>query len=232
MKKCLFLLSFFVLICEPSVCLQKEDFYFGLDGQTRSMGYKKGFGDLIAKKHHPQANIYLGYKINENIAIELGREETASKIRYATLREGQSINGVPLPACLEPAFFKTKVKVRGPHIDFVLSKIISDTIPLRILGSIGVSSLTIICDREAVSVGHPSIPGPNRHMKKHSAALRVMGGLQYAFENGIGIRASLSFVNTGGMVVKVKDSSAKFQVVPKVLPKDTLLLGLGVVVPF
>jgi hypothetical protein len=166
------------------------------------------------------------------MAIEMGREETSSRTKHVSLKEGQSINGVPLPADLEPAFFKTKVKVRGPHIDFVLSKVISDTTPLRILGSIGISSLTIICDREAVALGRHSEPGPNRHMKKHSAALRVMGGLQYAFDNGIGIRASLSFVNTGGMVVKVKDSSAKFQIVPKILPKDTLLLGLGVVIPF
>lgn len=233
MKKCFIFLGFIIFSCEPTVCLEKEDFYLGLEGQVRNMGCKKGFGDLIVRKNHPQANAYLGYKFNENIAIELGYESTETKIKDSCIEEGESVNGVPLPAIISPAIFKTQIKVRGPHIDLVLSKKISDRYPVSILGSIGISSVTINCRRNLHSISNPPIPGNTRDMRKQSAALRAMGGLQYEFDNGIGVRASLSFVNTGKMVVKVRDRTArKMAVVPKVLPRDSFSFGVGIVIPF
>jgi hypothetical protein len=233
MKNCLFLLSFIVFACGPTACLEKEDFYLGIEGQINRMGCKKNFGDLIVRKNHYQSNFYVGYRINENIALELGREETSSKVQNSRITTGEAVNGISLPSCLDPACFRTKIKVRGPHLDLVFSKRVSDKFPVSVLGSIGISSLTIICQRDLVQMGNPPIEGPSRHMKKRSAALRAMGGLQYEFNNGIGVRLSLSFVNTGRMVVKVKDPSArKLPVMPKIRPKDTLLFGAGLIIPF
>ncbi len=234
MKKCLFFLSFIIFACEPTICLEREDFYFGLDGQIRNMGYKKGFGDLVIRKSHPQYNVYLGYKINENIWLEIGEESTQTKVKHSNVVTGQRVTGNLLPRDLSPALFKTKIKVRGPHLDLVFSKRILNDTPLSAIGSVGLSQLTIIYERNLIAAGIPPCAlGMEKTLKKKSVALRAMGGIQYTFDNGMGLRVSLNFVNTGNMVVKVKDSdSRKFLIEPRVRPKDSLSAGIGLVVPF
>jgi hypothetical protein len=233
MKNFVFMASVIFLACEPTVCLENErSFYLGFDGQIRKMGFDKDFGGLIAKKKHAQTNFYLGYKINEIVSIEVGRESTITKVKISHISAGQAVNGVPLARTLHPAVFRTKIKAKGPHLDVVFSKTLSDRFPIQVIGSLGLSAITLRCERELLSAaGGPGSPA--REMKKRSVALRTMGGFQYFFSEGVGVRAYVSFVNTGKMVVKSKDpSSAKISNTPRVLPKDSFIAGAGVVIRF
>jgi len=235
-KKVMGCLVFLVLACGPVVSkdLKSEDFYIGLDGQMRQMKFNKDFGHLIMKKNHPQTNIYVGYKIKDNLWIEIGRESTVTKTKETCVYAGQRVNGVAIPASVSPALYRTKVRAKGPHIDLVFSKKIFDGYSTRALGSVGLSAVTISCQRVLLQAGIPPVYNhPTRDMKKKSISLRLMGGIQHNFRNGIGIRGYLSFVNTGRMDIKSKDSGVKkLPVIPKVLPKDSFIVGIGFVVPF
>jgi hypothetical protein len=208
------------------------DLYVGADGQVRHMKFNSGFGDNILRKSSPQANIYAGVKITENSAIEIGYETTITKGKKITLKEGDIINGYRIPREISPIVFETKAKVKGLHFDWIFFNKPFECSKFQLLGSVGISSLKGTVERKTVQIGYPPrYAGRNRTMSKRSAALRFTGGWQYYFDSGFGVRNTFSFVRTGKMVIKADDGIPGI-VIPKVLPKDSLVVGLGVLYHF
>jgi hypothetical protein len=206
--------------------------YVGFDGQLRHMKFHKGFGDNILRSSSPQGNIYAGFKLTENSAIEIGHETTITKGKRIVLIEGDVIHGFVVPKILSPVIFETKAKVKGFHFDWVFFNKPFDCSKFQLLGSFGISSLKGTAERKTIQYGYPPVTGgKNRTMSKRSGALRFTGGWQYYFDNDFGIRNTVSFVKTGKMVIKSDDGLPGI-IIPKVLPKDSLVIGLGVLYHF
>lgn len=202
--------------------------YFGANAQVRHTGFSKKFGDAIMRKVHNQGHIYVGFKLNDNLAIELGREAIASKSKNVTLFEGQIFNGVPIPAKFSPSEFSTKMKVKAFNIDFVFYQKIFDDMPLSFIPSVGINHSTIDIYRDNLSCGNVQNKNPRRKMHKSFLSIRPSAGLQYDFDNGFSLRASAAFVNTRGIQVTTRNlPSSKLTNRPRVHLKDSFVFGVG-----
>jgi hypothetical protein len=183
------------------------------------------------RKNNNQGNVYMGFKLNEHWGVEVWRESTFTKVKQVTLKEGEVINGMPLPDDLSPATFLTSLKTKGPHASIVFSHAIFNPMPINFVGSLGLSHVTIRAFRDNISFGKGQLPGTSRLMKKSTLVLRPMAGLQYNFENGLSLRASFSWLNTSGKRIQSKDSdSLRMRNKPSVYLKDSFVSGVGFLV--
>jgi len=201
------------------------DFYVGADSQLRVMKFKSGFGDNLLKKAHAQGNIYAGFMLSDNVGVEAGYESTAERWCDSTLSTGECCAGRHIPGHLTPAIFKTKLRIKGPHIGLVLFYPIKDY-PIKLLGSIGISSVKGTAEIKGVKIGHPPIPGTVRTLSKHREALRLMGGAQYQTKSGLGFRGTMSFVRTRKIVIKKNDEHPSIHI-PMIKLRDSIVYGLG-----
>ena len=210
--------------------ISQSRFYVGANSQVRYMGFHKKFGDSIMRKVHQQGNIFVGFNLTDNLAIELAREVVLAKSNNVTLTEGQIFNGVPIPKELSPSEFMTKMKAKCLNLDLVLYQQIFDEIPLFFAYSIDVSHLTINISRDTLSCGNYTKKIPCRKMNKSFLALKPSTALQYDFENGLSLRTSISFVNTNGKKISSKDAaSLKLKNKPRVYLKDSFVFGVGLI---
>lgn len=202
------------------------DFYVGADIQARRMKFKEGFGDNLLHKTHPQGNIYAGFKINENMAVEIGHESTITRTCESTLMAGECSAGTLISNIIEPVFFKTKIKIKGPHFDFVGFYPLHNY-PIQFIGSLGISSHKATVERKTNMFGNPSIPsGTVRTLLKHNIALRCMGGAQYLTDYGLGFRGTITFVKTRNIVIKKNDNHPSL-IIPTIKAKDSIVYGIG-----
>jgi hypothetical protein len=201
------------------------DFYVGADAQLRVTKFKKGFGDNLLRKHYPQGNIYTGFSLSENIGLEVGYESTTERSCDATLVNGQCCAARHIPNVLSPAIFKTKIRIKGPHIGLVLFYPL-ENYPVKLLGSLGVSAVKGTVEIKGIALGNPPIPGTVRTLSKHKEALRIMGGAQYLTEMGLGFRGSMSFIRTRKIVIKKSDAHPSIQI-PMIKLRDSIAYGLG-----
>lgn len=226
LKLVFLLMMFFFNIASAYPLNEFLDFYVGVDTQIRRMKFKEGFGAELLHKTHPQGNLYVGLKLNENFAFEIGHESTVTRTCNSTLIAGQCAAGTNIPAALEPITFKTKAKIKGPHFSVIGFYPFEDS-PTRLLAGIGISSYKGTVERKTVQFGTPPhLSGTVRTMSKHRISLRCMGGAQYLTDFGLGFRGTLSFIKTRRMVIRKSDDH-KSIFIPTIKPKDSLVYGLG-----
>jgi len=206
------------------------DFYIGADSQLRITKFKKDFGENIFKNTYPQGNIYVGFMLSDNIGVEGGFESTTERVCYSTLLNGDCCAGRHVPSILSPSFFKTKLRIKGPHIGLILFHPIKDY-PIKLLGSIGISAVKGTAEIKGITLGSPPIEGLTRALSKHKEALRFMGGAQYTAKSGLGFRATISFIKTRRIVIKKSDTHPSIQI-PMVKLRDSIAYGLGVLYEF
>lgn len=199
--------------------------YVGLDAQVRRMDFKGGFGDNLLQHHSPQGNLYAGVKFNEYVGVEAGYETTSTRTRTSTLTTGDVAAGVPISPLVSPTIFKSKMKIKGPHLDLVGFYSFGRDIPVQLLGSVGVSFFKGTVERQTLQMGDPPVPGRIRTLSEHKAVLRLMGGLQYMWNCHLGARATLGLVKTGKLVIFSNDGAAG--TAPEIKPKDSTVYGLG-----
>lgn len=225
LKISIFLLSFSAP-CFSNSLNNYLDFYMGTDAQIRSMKLKKGFGDNLLHKTHPQGNIYVGFSLSDNINIEIGRESTMTRTCTSALTTGECSAGIPVVEPLSPVIFKTKLKIKGPYASLVFSYPF-ENYPIKFLGSIGVSAIKGTSERKTISFSKYSVQsGTVRTMSKHKEALRLMCGIQYLTTSGLGFRSTISFVKTRKIVIK-KDDMHPSIYIPIIKLKDSIVYGLG-----
>jgi hypothetical protein len=202
------------------------EFYMGVDSQIRATRFKKGFGENLFHKTHPQGNIYIGFKLSDHVNLEIGHESTITRTCTSALTTGESCLGVTIPTILSPCIFKTKLKIKGPHFSLVFSYPIKDS-SIKLLGGIGISSIKGTAERKTISFSDMNIQsGTVRTMSKHKEALRFMGGVQYLTKSGLGFRGTLSFVKTRKIIIKKNDECQSIHI-PMIKLKDSLVYGLG-----
>lgn len=199
--------------------------YVGVDAQERRMDYKGGFGDNIFKHNSPQGNVYAGVKVHKNLSVELGYEATRTRTRNATLTTGDESLGAPVTAAVSPSTFKSKIKLKGPHVDIVGFYTLSDRHPsLQLMGSVGVSVFNSTFERRTLHMGGFSTD-TTRTIKKTKAVARLGAGLQHMINKHVGARLTINWVNTGRIVAHSKDDMTP-SITAK--PKNTTVYGLGI----
>lgn len=225
-----FLKLAFILLLLPGSLIADSlnnylDFYMGADAQLRTTKFNKGFGDNLFHKNYPQGNIYTGFKLSENIGLEIGYESTTERSCDSALVNGECCASRHVPSTLSPAIFKTKLRIKGPHVGLVLFYPLDDY-PVKLLGSFGISSVKGTAEIKGVSLGYPPVSGTIRTLSKHKEALRVMGGAQYLTDTGLGFRGSMSFIRTRKIVIKKSDDHPSIQI-PMIKLRDSIVYGLG-----
>jgi hypothetical protein len=200
--------------------------YVGVDAAVRRMDFKGGYGDNLLQHHSPQGNIYAGVKFNDSVGVEAGYEATTTRTRASTLTTGDIGAGTLITAATSPIVFKSKAKIKGPHIDLVGFYSFAANLPVQLLGSVGVSLLKGTYERKTIQMGNPPIQGRNRTLSDHKAVLRLMGGIQYMWDCNLGARATVGLVKTGKMIIYANDGIAS-AAIPAIKPKDSTVYGLG-----
>ena len=200
--------------------------YIGLDAQVRRMDFKGGFGDNLLQHHSPQGNVYVGIKFNDAVGIEGGYEATRTRTRDVTLHTGDIAAGAVVLPNRSPAVFKSKMKIKGPHLDLIGFYSFREDLPVKLIGSVGLSFFKATSERIGVSMGNPAEPGRIRTLSKRKPILRLMGGLEYKWNAHFGTRASIGLVKTGKLVIFSNDGLAG--ATPEIKPKDSTVYGLGV----
>jgi len=199
--------------------------YVGADAQVRRMDFKGGFGDNLLQHHSPQSNIYAGVKLNEVVGIEAGFEATTTRTRTMTLMTGDVVNGATLPANMSPAVFKSKMKIKGPHIEAVGYYSFQEASPVQLIGAAGVSVFKATAERRTLSMA--GLPGTTtRKLVQHKTVLRLTGGLQYALNENCFARLTVGWVNTSKMTIYANDGIVS-KTNPAIKPKNSTVYGLG-----
>lgn len=201
--------------------------YVGVDAQVRRMDFKGGYGDNLLQHHSPQGNLYAGVKFNDWVGVEAGYESTTTRTRDVTLLTGDLAAGAPVSANASPTVFKSKIKIKGPHVDLVGFYSFGENIPVQLLGSVGMSFFKGTVERKTLQMGNPPTPGSNRTLSEHKAVLRLMGGLQYMWNYNLGARATVGLVKTGKLVIFANDGIPGV-FLPEIKPKDSAVYGLGI----
>ncbi len=222
-KKWIGVLAIVVTTTIPSA-FALTPYYVGADAQMRRMDFKGGFGDNLLQHNSPQGNIYAGYKFNEMVGIEAGFEATTTRTRTVTLTTGDVVNGTMLPSAASPAVFKSKAKIKGPHVEAVGYYSFHEAFPIQLIGSAGVSVFKATAERRTISMaGFPS--ATNRTLVQHKTVLRLTGGLQYTLDENWFARLTVGWVNTSKMTIYAKDNITIST--PETKPKNSTVYGLG-----
>lgn len=199
--------------------------YAGAEVQLRRMKFKGGYGDNSLPSTARKENFFLGFVVNENLSLEAGFSNDDMKTRRSIIGAGDVINGAELPAAFSPGIFESRVRIKGPYLSLMHQCWVEGT-PITWLSGAGVSFLKATSERRTISVaGHPE--GANRKLLEHKIVLRLTAGAQYAINENLFARATLGWVNTRRIVISAHNGLPN-RIKPKVKPRDSIILGIGV----
>lgn len=225
----LFVVSAIVLNFNSAVAAGREwweSVHIGADAQVRRMDFKGGFGDNMLQHHSPQGNIYGGVNFNKYLGLEFGYEATSTRTRMVTLTTGDVATGTPIRETASPAIFRSKAKIKGPHLDLVGLWFPAENSPLQIIGAVGVSIIKGTFERQTLQLGNMSMD-MTRSLSDRKSVLRLTGGVQYMVDKNWGIRLTVGWINTGRMVILANDGGAAGANSPEIKPKNSTVYGLG-----
>jgi len=209
--------------------------YVGLDGQAKRMPFKKGQGNNLYKKNHPQLNGYIGLKIHENFSVEMGYEQT-KKQKKKTIDIGPNgplLNIINDSTDIET--FRSTAQLKGPYIQGVVFT------PLEVFSSfqtellayfgLGYKKLSADCD----FILDDGLPNEYRaqdykSFKKTKTIARLGIGAQHSFTPHFGVRATLGWENTSRF--KNLKSREMPSSVARLSIKNSMQYGLGLFAHF
>lgn len=220
------LLSSFTTIASDYAWWEKP--YVGADAQIRRMDFKGGYGDNLLQHISWQGNVYIGLKFNNSVGLEAGYESTVTRTRSATLRTGDIAAGTPIMTSCSPAVFRSKAKIKGPHVELVGFYSPNEQYPLQFLGTVGASFIKGTFERQTLELSN-EYQCMVRTLSAHKVVLRLSGGLKYMFNEHFGARATIGWINTGKMVIFADDTIMPS---PEMKPKNSTVYGLGVLWAF
>lgn len=204
--------------------------YIGVDAQVRRMDFKGGYGNNLLRHHSPQGNAYAGLKLNEWLGLEVGFESTITRSRLSTLTNGDLAAGTPIEALMSPSVFRSKMKIKGPHVEVVGFYSFYEGSPCQLLASVGASFLKGTIERQTLSSFN--IPRSTvRTLSARKRILRLGAGLQYMLGKHLGARVTVGWENTSKMVIYSNDQRP-CRFLPEIKPKNTAVGGLGLLWAF
>lgn len=205
--------------------------YMGTNAQVRYTNFDKKFGKAVMRKKHNQGHIFIGFKLSDDLSVEVGRESLVSRSKKTILTEGEVFNGIRIPKEFSPSAFVTNMNLKSMNLDMTYYIRMFDDIPISFVPSIGISHITVEISRENLYCGEFGNKIPERIFRKSFLALKPSAGLQYDFDNGFSLRTSISFIETRGQNLKTKDSHTfKLKNKPRVNLKDSFVIGFGFIV--
>lgn len=207
----------------PAMALGFSKPYVGFDIQERQMKYKKDFGANMLKDTSPQGNLYVGVKLKDSLALELGFEAARTKSRTVTLYAGDVAAGMTISAAMSPYIVKSMAKVRGPHVDLVGFYGFEADPAFKLLGSVGVGVFRGYYERNVLQMGPTATPGIVRTLSKNKAITRLIGGMQYMLGEHIGTRLTAGWVNTTRVSAQSNDGMRTLFF----KPRNTVSYGMG-----
>lgn len=204
--------------------------YIGFDIQKRKMAYRDGFGDNLLSKNSTQNNLYAGLRFLNWLAIEAGYESGHSKDRFVILPLGAIVAGTQLTAPVSPAEFLGRFKITSRHINLVGFCPLAENIPIEAFLSVGISNIRGRFERHTVMVNNIRRTRV-RVFFAQKDILRVAGGVQYWINDYMALRTSVAWSKTGKIRAMANDGI--FSVIPpSVKPKNTTVLGVGLLLAF
>lgn len=202
--------------------------YIGGDLQYRYMNFKKNYGHNLFNHNFPQINLYAGVKLNPYFGVEAGWEAAMTRYRKTTLTAGEIATGITIPPALAPGLFKNRVKVYGPHADLVGYYPLDEACKLELIGSLGFALLKGAFERRSISMNN--VPSNTvRTFKPYKALLRLMGGLQYKYDDNWSVRTTIGWENTRRLASVANEGGNPNGEIPEVKPRDSFLASLGLV---
>jgi hypothetical protein len=203
--------------------------YLGLDVQQRFMGFRRGYGDSTLHKVLPQSNIHLGFRVNKYFAIEAGYEETFKSKRKVTLETGDLACGTPIQEMTAPVTFQSKIKIQGVHVSLAVFYPLTEN--LELFSSFGFSVLKGAATRETLFM-MGNIPHYfKRTFVGRKQVVRVTLGSQYWINSSVAIRGYVGIMDTHKLSILSNDN-IRGNHTPMVFPKDSKLVGLGLIIVF
>ena len=200
--------------------------YIGAESQLRHMSFKKDYGGNILKHNAPQYNFYIGIRPIKNFGIEAGYEATNTRTRTTELHTGDLVNGVQIPADFSPITFKSKHKVRGPHINITgFYAPFNEDDTFELFGSVGISFNKHAFERENIRIKTLPISSI-RIASDRKPILRFNIGFENMWTEYLGTRFSLGLQKTNQITIYANDG-VKSLVIPVIQPKDSIIYGYG-----
>lgn len=217
----LLLLSF--ICCSASASL---DPYIGADVQVRHMPFKLNYGHNQFEKTVLGSDLYAGLRITPNFGIEIGYDKAPKQSRETSLQAGSIFtSNKTVPTDISPLIVKTKERLSGPYLGLMGFYPITETLPLELVGSAGISFLKLRLERE-VTCGGPYAFYVQRAYSSHKNVPRIGGGIQYGLTEKLTSRAMVHFTQTSKLkACSVEGLCSAFM--DEVKPKDTIHVGLG-----
>lgn len=228
------ILALFALsVYETNLYAYCDDFcfpplYMGVDAQIRHMPFKKNYGGNVLSQNYPQGNLYFGLKANNYIGMEIGYEFSRTRTRSIAVPPRSVLFGIAQP-------FETRqnliVKFKSLHaslIGFFPCCFFDEN--LNILAGVGIAHDQMKIQGIVTSYANRTPPrkiGLNLVSSKY--VLRLMTGVQYMFNDYLGVRANLRFENTS---VFNNISPLRAQSICMAKAQNSIIFGLGAVFQF
>ncbi|MBS0423812.1 MAG: outer membrane beta-barrel protein [Proteobacteria bacterium] len=199
--------------------------YIGADAQWRHMEFKEDYGKNVTKKNYPQANIYAGLKLHENVGFEVGYEQSSTLKRKTTLPGVATVFGISLPAILGNNQYNLKTKINAFHANLVGFFPLSEEYCVQLIGSLGVArskikmslNIPVFDSRAPLSTIH-------RDFSKRKWIPKIGVGLQHMLTCQFGIRGMVNWEETSRFKnISVVNVTSKYIA----HTKNSYSLGLG-----
>lgn len=213
-----------VSIIFPSVL--QASLHLGIECQGLNMPYNAGYGDNLLNRSTVGINPIIGYRFNENIGIE-GGFRYHSHHRTVTLKQNEVSAGEVIGKAIAPAVFDTSMRLKGPHINLVISTTKSIDNPLQLFMGFGLSETKATFYRHTIQAGHVNLHNIfTRKMEQTRTLRRLMVGANYYLTENLAIRCSSVFEDTNKFKVFANDGVATARQ-PGILPKRSINYGVG-----
>jgi len=224
MKKVMtFFVTVFILVFGTSAIAGSTDGvvpYVGADAKWYHMPFKKGFGDNLTESNYPQANGFLGIKLNNFVGVEAGYEVAASKTRNATESDGGTYFGVAIPSGTGALNAVTETKIHGFNVNLVGFLPVSEEYALDLIGSIGLARLKL-----DITNNLPSLAVQEEKFSQEKWVPRLSLGLQHMLAKQFGVRATVGWEKTSSFDNLVPTDAPGSTLIAKV--KDSTSVGFG-----
>lgn len=248
--------SILLLLLSPIAIVEAisvRNYYVGIDLQQRGIAFAKSYGKEAFPNRALQNNFYTGFKLNKYFGFELGYQSSQNESKTTHFEPDQFILGQwfaadPLGLTNNFIVSETKVKMRGPHLNFIGFLTIYKN-KTELIASLGITSLTVKLQYKQLNGLIDGIPlgcynaadvdETTNVFSSKRVIPRFSTGIQHRFNESIGVRATLVYELTGRF--KKMGSKNPRDPASDLLPgnrdlraslKNTMTYGLGLFATF
>lgn len=209
--------------------------YLGFDWQMRHMSWARNFGNNLFKKNYPQGNLFLGFKFNDYVGLEVGYQATVTRTRYSRLGAGSTALGIPVgspPAFFPPVTHRSNSQFKGWNgaINGYLPVYLPDCVYL--FGGIGFSHLKLF-QRDLIVQDRIDPFAINRFsstFKKNKTVLALTGGALIKLDEVTAFRLKIGWENTSKFKTLLAREHFNQNGIGRLRTRNSFVYGLGIVI--